>query len=220
MNELRDERIAVADPTPLGFGAMATAVFLSGIYLVGIVSGWQWLAVPFLFAGLVLILAAMWEFSNRSTFGATAFGLYGAVSLGLGALGLLGLFGHGSFADANTIMGWSFIAIAAMTLILIAGSLRASAVSVLTFLALGVAEVLLAIAFFAGMNSTLMDISGYAAIIGAVVAWYAAAAGVVNRLTEQVVLPVGAPLPQGRTAVDRPGSPVPRVELPLHPRTH
>ncbi|HZU19181.1 MAG TPA: acetate uptake transporter [Candidatus Dormibacteraeota bacterium] len=218
MSETPGDEIRLADPTPLGFGALAVGTFLAGTYLAGWVSDWQWLALPFLYGGLVLVLTGMWEFNNRSTFGATAFTLYGGIGLSLGTLGIFSLFGKG-FAEGGMLMGWSMLSVAALTLFMVVWSLRTSMVSLLTFLALEVAEILLAIAYFA-QTDVLLTIAGYVAMVGGVLAWYACAAGVINRMGERVVLGVGAPLWGGKADIDRPGSPLPRLELPLHPRTH
>src|SRR5258708_14979529 len=82
----------IADPAPLGLAAFALTTFL----LSGANAGWMthatsnaWLPYALGYGGVVQRLAGLWEFRNRNVFGATAFGTYGGVWIGLGLWVLL-----------------------------------------------------------------------------------------------------------------------------------
>ena len=67
----------------------------------------------------------------------------------------------------------------------------------LVFLTLEITEIVLAIGFFRvgnGQDEWVLHAGGWIGILTAAAAWYASAAGVVNGMSERVVLPVGAPL--------------------------
>src|SRR5689334_21237105 len=71
----------VADPGPLGLAAFAATTF----FLSAVNAGWVSEAVTigvlglaFFYGGLAQLLAGMWEFANKNTFGAVAFTSYGA----------------------------------------------------------------------------------------------------------------------------------------------
>jgi len=77
----------------------------------------------------------------------------------------------------------------------------------LVFLTLEITEILLVIGFFNlshGGTEWWLHAGGWAGIVTAGVAWYTSAAGVVNGMVPQTVLPVGA------APIDRIGSQMPR----------
>ena len=67
------------DPTALGIFAYGFGLMILSIYAVG---GFSWgehltlFAPAFVFSGLLLLVAANWEYNNGNSFGATAFGTY------------------------------------------------------------------------------------------------------------------------------------------------
>jgi succinate-acetate transporter protein len=81
------------------------------------------------------------------------------------------------------------------------------------FFTLEITEILLAVGFFReahGGTPWITHAGGWAGIVTAAVAWYTSAAGVVNGMSPNPVLPMGAP-PWGRLPVlSRIGSPMPR----------
>jgi succinate-acetate transporter protein len=74
------------------------------------------------------------------------------------------------------------------------------------FLTLEATEILLCVGSFTNTIETL-KVGGYVGIATAAAAWYASAAGVINGMGENRVLPVGGKMGLGRRA----GSPMPRT---------
>ncbi|WP_316777582.1 acetate uptake transporter [Streptomyces sasae] len=72
----------IADPGPLGLAAFATTTFVLSVFNAGLITDKSLAAVvlpiALFYGGLAQTLAAMWEFRKGNTFGATAFGSYGA----------------------------------------------------------------------------------------------------------------------------------------------
>ncbi len=69
-----------ADPGPLGLAAFALTTFVLSFANAGIIptAGAAVLGLALFYGGAVQLLAGLWEFANKNTFGATAFCTYGA----------------------------------------------------------------------------------------------------------------------------------------------
>jgi succinate-acetate transporter protein len=209
--------LTIADPAPLGLAAFALTTFvLSTTNAFGESTapllGFFGFAV--FYGGLAQFAAGMWEFRNRNTFGATAFGTYGGFWMGLAAFIGLVLLGKVASGDVPRTLGWILLAFAIFNTYMLAWSARINVAVFGVFLTLEVTEILLFIGNFAGSapGSGLVAVGGYVGILTALVAWYASAAGVVNSMSEQPVLPVGRPLWKGTLAIGRSDRPLPRVE--------
>jgi succinate-acetate transporter protein len=189
----------IADPAPLGLAAFALTTFLLSV----VNSGWtggssgagtglEWVGAAFFYGGLAQLLAGMWEFRNRNTFGATAFSTYGAfwLSLAFYILFLSGRATHPSQTEED--LYYFLLAFFFFNTYMMLWSTRVSVAVFAVFFTLEVTELLLWIGFKAS-SATVVHIGGYIGILTAVTAWYASAAGVINSLSRRPVLPVGAP---------------------------
>jgi uncharacterized protein len=206
------ESIPAADPAPLGLGAFALTTFLLSGHNASWIPDAIWIGPALFYGGICQLLAGMWEFRNRNVFGATAFSTYGGFWLGLGSVVILADVSKtfaSSLAGANLTNGlaWFIFAFAVFNTYMLIWSLRVSGAVFGVFLTLEITEILLVIGFFNlshGGTSWWLHAGGWMGIVTAAVAWYASAAGVVNGMSIEPVLPVGA-APVGRI-----GSPMPR----------
>jgi uncharacterized protein len=180
----------VADPAPLGLAAFAmTTLALSlsnaNIWPAGIESA---LALALVYGGSAQLLAGMWEFARKNTFGAMAFTSYGAFWIayyvfvrfqapGLTAKTL-------PQAAGVFLLGWTII-----TFYLLIASLRVNVAVVGVFLALDIAFIFLTIGAF-DSSTNMNKIGGWVGIVTAAIAFYASAAGVINETHKKVILPV------------------------------
>jgi hypothetical protein len=76
-----DPTAHIADPGPLGLAGFAATTFVLSSANAGLVSAAivpVVLPLALFYGGLAQLLAGMWEFRKNNTFGATAFGTYGA----------------------------------------------------------------------------------------------------------------------------------------------
>lgn len=196
-----DATPAVADPAPLGLAGFAlTTVLLSG-FNAGLINGGNpakvgslvFLGMALFYGGLAQFMAGMWEFKNKNTFGATAFGSFGAFWMGVGILFVFDVVAKSPlvfFGGQGAI--WFFFCWAVFTTYMWVASLRTNGAVMLVFL-------LLAATFWALWGGTLgsdafghgwTKIGGYLGLATAIVAFYASFAGVINSTFGKVVAPV------------------------------
>ena len=181
----------IADPAPLGLAAFALTTFLLSLFNAGLLNS---AGEPVVFSlglfygGLAQLLAGMWEFRNRNTFGATAFSSYGAF--------WLAFWGFEQFyadkipeAQLPAAVGWFLIAWGIFTAYMFIGSLRVSGGVMAVFALLTVTFFLLGIGDLTGVEG-ISRIGGFVGIATAIVAWYTSAAGVINSTFGRPVLPV------------------------------
>ena len=193
----------VADPAPLGLAAFALTTFLLSAKNAGWTDGTDaWLGYAFAYGGLAQLLAGMWEFRRRNTFGATAFGTYGGFWIGLGLYALLVAPG-GTAAQVANDKAWILLAFAIVNLYLLITSTQVNEAVFAVFLALQATEVVLFIGNFAS-NDTIIKVGGYVGVVTAAVAFYTSFAGVLNDTAGKSVLWVGSPMRMGGRASEAP----------------
>ena len=181
---------SIADPAPLGLAAFALTTFLLSLVNSGLISKG---AEPVVFGlalaygGVGQLLAGMWEFRKGNTFGATAFGSYGAFWISFWALVTFYVKSIPA-ADAGTAVGWYLVAWGIFTTIMFLGSLRTTTALVVLFLLLAATFYFLGFGNIGGSAGTI-KIGGWLGLITAIVAWYAALAGVMSSTFGRPVLP-------------------------------
>jgi len=181
---------SIADPAPLGLAAFAMTTFILSLSNSGWVKGAgtaSILALALFYGGAAQLLAGMWEFKNKNTFGALAFTSYGAF--------WLAFFYYVKYivptltTGGNQATGYFLLAWGIFTLYMLVASLKTNLVVVGVFLALTVTFALLA----AGSldNSTgITHAGGIVGLVTAALAWYGSFAGVTNATWKKSVLPV------------------------------
>jgi len=191
-----------ADPAPLGLGAFALTTFILSGHNATFIPDLIWVGPALFYGGLVQLLAGMWEFRNRNVFGATAFSTYGGFWLSLGIVVLLAsvskTFGAAlATAGVANAVAWFLVAFAIFNTYMLLWSARVSLAVFGVFATLEATEIILAIGFFReahGYSPYITHLGGWVGIATAAVAWYTSAAGVVNGMAGQTVVPVGGPL--------------------------
>jgi succinate-acetate transporter protein len=180
----------VADPAPLGLAAFAMttlALSLSGanIWPSGITAA---LGLALVYGGFAQLLAGMWEFARKNTFGAIAFTSYGAFWISYYVLGHF-LLGSLSPAAADQAVGVFLLGWTILTFYLMIASLRVNGAVLSVFVALDITFVLLTIGAFEA-NTHVNKVGGWTGIVTAALAFYASAAGVINETFKKPILPV------------------------------
>ena len=179
----------VADPGPLGLAAFAMTTFALSVSNANI-----WgpgadaaLALALVYGGIAQLLAGMWEFARRNTFGAVAFTSFGAFWISYYVLIKFIIPGVKpvDLADAVGVflLGWTIF-----TLYMTVASLRVSAAVATVFVLLTVTFLFLTIGAF-NTNDTATKIGGWLGIATALAAWYASFAGVVNETFKRSLIP-------------------------------
>jgi succinate-acetate transporter protein len=180
-----------ADPAGLGLAAFALTTFVLSFANAGWIpdGGVAVLGLALFYGGIGQVIAGVWEFANKNTFGATAFTSYGLFWMAAWFL----LTSGNKIGDAG--VGLFFLAWAIFTLYMTFAALRTNLIILLVFIALTLTFIFLAIARFMGTDGTTMGhIGGYLGILTAIFAFYGSFATVMNSTFKRVVLPL---MPRG-----------------------
>ncbi|MEP6481780.1 MAG: acetate uptake transporter [Rhodoglobus sp.] len=175
-----------ADPAGLGLGAFALTTFVLSFANAGLIpgGGTTVLGLALFYGGIAQVVAGIWEFANKNTFGATAFTSYGAFWLAAWFL-----LTSGNKIDAPGV-GLFFLAWGIFTLYMTFAAIKTNKVILLVFIALTLTFAFLAIGEFSG-STVIHNVGGYLGIITALLAWYGSFAVVINSTFKRTVLPVG-----------------------------
>jgi uncharacterized protein len=176
-----------ADPGPLGLAAFALTTFVLSFANAGIVAGagTAVLGLALFYGGLCQLIAGIWEFANKNTFGATAFCSYGGFWLAFWYL----VSSKGDVAAGGGGVGLFLIAFGIFTLYMTVASLKTNAALIAVFAALTLTYFALGIGAAAD-SKAITHVGGYLGIITALLAWYASFAIVTNSTFKRVVLPL------------------------------
>ncbi len=182
---------AIADPAPLGLSAFALTTFVlsatnAGFILPGVFTGGTVaVGLALFYGGLVQLVAGVQEFRRNNTFGATAFCSYGGFWLALGFTLLPGSGILAALVSTKTLsqgvgtflLGWTIF-----TGLMLIATFRISGALIAVFALLFLTFLSLTIGWIAGVGTgtftTWVGIGGWLGIITALLAWYAALAGV------------------------------------------
>jgi uncharacterized protein len=181
----------VADPAPLGLAAFAMTTFALSI---GNTNVWgpgaeTALALALVYGGAIQVLAGMWEFVRKNTFGATAFSSFGAFWISYYVLVRSILPGVKSPADAAVVVGVFLLGWSIFTCYMTVASFRISGAVVAVFVLLTVTFVLLTIGAF-NSDTGVDKVAGWVGVATAAAAWYASFGGVVNDTFKKAIIPL------------------------------
>jgi uncharacterized protein len=174
-----------AEPAALGLAAFGLTTFVLSFANAGWIPGGgvSVLGLALFYGGIGQVIAGIWEFANRNTFGATAF-----TSYGLFWMAAWFLLTSGNKVDAAGV-GLFFLAWAIFTLYMTFAAIKTNLIILLVFIALTLTLVFLAISEFAN-SEAIQHIGGYLGVVTAVFAFYGSFATVINSTFKRVVLPV------------------------------
>ena len=180
----------IADPGPLGLAGFAMTTFCLSSANANLWKGagvTAALSLAIFYGGLAQLLAGMWEFIRKNTFGAVAFTSYGAFWLSFWYLvpHLSGL-PAGNDTVGIFLTGWAIFTVY-MTL----AAFKTSNAILVVFVLLSLTFIALAIGNWGAGHVNIVHLGGWLGLATAGAAWYASAAGVVNETHGRVVLPVG-----------------------------
>ena len=188
----------IANPAPLGLAAFALTTFLlsaaNAHWMKGNATGDAWLPYALAYGGIAQFLAGMWEFRNRTVFGATAFSTYGAFWIGLFFyVRLVAPTAPLRTAFLTHDLAWILLAFAIFNTYMLLLSAQVNLAVFAVFLTLEITEIVLFLGNFANSLGTV-QFGGYVGILTALVAWYASFAILSNDMGGRIKLPVGKPL--------------------------
>lgn len=187
----------IANPIAVGVAGFALTTFILGMVNANAISGSDTVAVLSLagaYGGLVQLLAGMWAFRAGNTFAATAMSGYGGFWISFVLLiqfFLPGVAKSGGAAAADHFVAIYLFAWGFFTFYLWIASFKTNVAVFLVFLTLWLAFALLGWGDLGGGHTTITHIGGYVTIACAILAWYLAAAEVINETWGRTVLPLG-----------------------------
>lgn len=179
-----------ANPAPLGLSGFAMTTWMLSMVNTGWFSGTSMplvLASAFAFGGTAQFAAGLMEMPRGNTFGFVAFSAYGAFWWSFA------LFVQFYAATVPVgFVGWWLLMWAVFTFYMWLGTLALNRALQSLFLAAWITFFLLGAADLFAMPA-LHVIGGYTGLITAALAFYLAAAEVINETHGRIVLPIGAP---------------------------
>lgn len=190
---MNDHSWTPANPAPLGlagFGITTLVLSLVNSNLIGVGATPVVLGLAFAYGGLAQFTAGMWEFRTGNTFGAVAFTSYGAFWISFFVLvtydaKLI------SPSEVDAALGGYLWAWGILTGLLFLASFKQPPVVTFVFFALTVTFILLGIGNSGGTTSVI-HAGGFAGLVTAAAALYAATAMVMHHQYGRWVLPIGA----------------------------
>jgi uncharacterized protein len=180
-----------ANPAPLGLSGFALTTWMLSLVNAGWFSGDSVplvLACAFAFGGTAQFAAGLLEAPRGNTFGFVAFCAYGAFWW---TFALFEQFFTGKVPGA--FVGWWLVMWGVFTFYMWIGSLSLNRAVETVFLALWITFFLLGVGEWTNI-ALLHHLGGYTGLITAAVAFYAAAADIINETHGHIVLPVGEPM--------------------------
>jgi succinate-acetate transporter protein len=186
-----ESAVATADPGPLGLAGFAATTFVLSSFNANLIDASLLtvvLPLALFYGGLIQLLAGMWEFKKGNTFGATAFGSYGAFWLSYAAY-VKFVVADLPADKAHQATGLYLLIWAIFTVYMTVAALRTTGALLAVFAALSLTFIVLTIAEFAE-SSGITKVGGWIGLITAILAWYASFAVVTNSTWKQTFVPV------------------------------
>ncbi|HWF35033.1 MAG TPA: acetate uptake transporter [Solirubrobacteraceae bacterium] len=196
---MREEPWIPANPAPLGLAGFGITTLVLSLVNSNLINGADLtvvLGLAVAYGGLAQFVAGVWEFRTGNTFGAVAFCSYGAFWLSFYILATHDLPGLIKTGAASSAVGAYLWAWALLTGLLFLCSFRQPPGVILVFLALTITFALLGAGWSAGPLSEIgantqstIHAGGYAGIVTAALALYAATGMVMKHQYGRSVLP-------------------------------
>jgi succinate-acetate transporter protein len=193
---------APADPGPLGLAGFAGTTFVLSLVNSGLVGSGHAVGGGLLplvaglaiaYGGIAQVIAGIWEFRTGNTFGAVAFGSFGAFWISF--YFIVHSASQNSASEVFSGLGLYLWMWGIFTTYMFVASLRTTGAVALVFLLLAITFIILgignsALAGTTNVTNGTIKLGGYVGIATAIAAWYASFAAVVNSTFGRVVAPV------------------------------
>ncbi len=168
------EKVAYANPGPLGLAGFALTTFVLSVHNAGLVPAGIHAMVPLalFYGGLAQLIAGVLEMKTGNTFGLVAFVSYGAFWIALATLVVMGVYLKViSGADFGAALGLTLLSWTIFTAIMTIVAVKHGPYLGTLFVSLLVTFILLVIGHYSGA-AAITRIGGWLGIFVAGVAWY------------------------------------------------
>lgn len=197
MEETKEVKILVADPSALGLFGLAVITLVASSQKLGITQGVS-LVLPWaIFLGATAqLFACINDFKHNNTFGATAFGAYAFFWYAMGMTWLIqnGVFGEKLSAAADTKqLGFAFLAYLIFTLFMTIGAMETTKVLFFIFVLIDLLFIGLMLNSFGIMPHFFHNLAAISELGISIFSFYGSGSAVLNKHFGKVFLPVGKP---------------------------
>ncbi|KAH3668512.1 hypothetical protein OGAPHI_002266 [Ogataea philodendri] len=189
-----------ANPAPLGLSAFALTTFVLSLInagAMGVKTPNVVIGVAIFYGGLIQLLAGMWEMSVQNTFGAMALSSYGGFWMSFGAV-FIPWFNiataYESETELDNALGFYLLGWALFTFMLVICTMKSTVAFFSLFAFLDMTFLLLAVGKLAP-STGCTKAGGVFGVITAFIAWYNAAAGVLDESNSYITIKA-VPLPK------------------------
>lgn len=185
----------IADPAPLGLLGFGFTTLMLSFVNAGVFKPTEGaalvLTLALFYGGAAQFVAGVWEFRRGNTLGATAFCTYGAFWI------IIWYWFHSeAAAGTSNAVGWFFLGWAIVTAIFAVASLKTNHALISVFVFLTITYLFLAFGqwqvggVFNVMNDPgLTKVGGWLGVVTGLLAWYTAAAVVINSSHKRELVP-------------------------------
>jgi succinate-acetate transporter protein len=187
---------AIADPSPLGLAGFAMTTFVLSCINANLLKQGTTsvvISLALFYGGGAQLLAGMWEFRKNNTFGALAFGSFGAFWLSYAGIAFWYHPTGVTATQATHAVGVYLLAWTIFTAYLAVASMRVSGAVFAVLVMLTATFLVLCIGALGQASATapssMTKVGGWLGLITAVLAWYTSFAVVTNATWKKTVLP-------------------------------
>lgn len=197
MGEIKQVKIATADPSAIGLFGLAIVTFVASTQKLGWTEGLG-LVIPWaiFLGGIAQFYASVLDAKHNNTFGTTAFGAYGLFWLGVGMSWFVqaGVFGETLQASVDTTqLGVVYLGYLIFTVFMTIGAAETNKVLFFIFVLIDFLFIGLALSSFGIMEHGMHLLAAYAELAIALLSFYGAGANVLNKHFGFNFLPLGKP---------------------------
>ena len=197
MSEMKQVKIATADPSAIGLFGLAIVTFVASTQKLGWTEGLG-LVLPWaiFLGGMAQIYASILDSKHNNTFGTTAFGAYGFFWMGVGMSWLVqaGVFGEALQASVDsTQLGVVYLGYLFLTVFLTIGAAETNKVLFFIFVLIDFLFIGLSLSSFGIMEHGMHLLAAWSELAIALLSFYGAGANVLNKHFGFKFLPIGKP---------------------------
>lgn len=193
MQETKQIKIELADPTPLGLFGLALVTLVASTQKLGITDGLSLLLPWVIFLGATAqIIAGIMDYKHNNLFGATAFCGYGLFwyAIALTWMFKMGVFGEKlAVLDMNQL-GFALIGYLILSIIITIGAFRLNTLLSILMILIDLLFIGLSFDIFFG-GHFWHQLAAYSEIFISIFSFYGVAAAFINKSYGRTIIPLG-----------------------------
>ena len=193
MQETKQIKIELADPTPLGLFGLALVTLVASTQKLGITDGLSLLLPWVIFLGATAqIIAGIMDYKHNNLFGATAFCGYGLFwyAIALTWMFKMGVFGETLATLDMNQLGFALIGYLVLSIIITMGAFRLNTHLSILIILIDLLFIGLSFDIFFG-GHFWHQLAAFSEILISIFSFYGVAAAFINKSYGRIIIPVG-----------------------------